>query len=197
MYPRFYDGVIRLMTKALLETHQARSIVRKAGIRQSAALPTGALMGIWGNYARLDPDSGAPFGVSPRGSTITWFEPREFSFPLDNPYMSRLADMSAVGSIRLVATVTKAGPPGTELVVSVNTLPFGISMVMPEGPPAVPLDVVGVHVSDYKPLAAVEDYTPDRGTPVYTDWLVTNPDDVTGEDAGIGLVQLQARGAAI
>lgn len=196
-----------MIEKALLQTHTARSIVRKSTLRPGSAsasgvvgvLPTDLLM----EYAKVDIHTP---GFAQYGSVVSYGEVSQGFRPSD-PEFNRFWDFADITSMRFLVTVTKVAAPGTQMQVRViqNVGPDPISpATLPEtsfagGNPTVPLDELGVHVSEWKQPEWLDVSRPfdnfrleSYGRPGQVFWWLVNPSGEAG-DVGLGVCQVQVK----
>jgi hypothetical protein len=223
-----YRAIEEMIGRSLLHTKTARDIVRKSMVTAtpaSGSVEDLASPNLWGQYSQVtDAQYGSvvafpgleyfPFPVSSTG-TPTASDPEAPSSASSR--LRRWADWIAVDEVRLVVSVTEAGASGSTLFLRIwrDTLwgvggfaaaqvPFMVSS------PEVPLDAVGLHVSEWQQI----DWPPEATKPTGFDhagpvppfpfelrpaivlWWVHNP-SLSTNSAGIGLVQLQARTASV
>lgn len=197
---RTYNEIREMIGAALLQTHIARGIVRKAGL-PAAASASGAIGGprseLAGQYCYLD------YPSSPYGAVVPYVA-AEFSlfpqgdFGLSEPNdaeswtLGRYADFRGFSWARLLVTVTNPSGSGITLKIAprqkVGSNAFLISFE--GGELAVPLDEVGLHITDWLRFGWLEDTDDER--PAQMNWHIHNPTGSSGS-VGVGLCQLQVR----
>ena len=176
---------------ALLETEMSRAIARKSGVRLSPGLSVDAATpadDLWGQYHKVD-QSGRTH--SAYGSIVSYTALSDHLFPT-NPQtrMSRHGDALGASEARLVVTVTRVGRAGSTLRVTIQGA--GGTEGFTTGPPAVPLDSLGLHVTEWKAIAWGTIPPGTTQLEAQTRWRVSNPGAGTGT-VGIGICQLQVR----
>jgi hypothetical protein len=222
---RTYNEIREMVETSLLQTKTARDIVRKGMVRapETSAAAWGAhSMDPWGQYAQVDSGTNSQYG-----SVIDYLAQPAFEFPrdperlhsppfilsLDPGRITRFADWRFVDEVRALVTVTDQGVANSTLDVYIvrDTLwPQGSGANIVEVPfesarPSVPLDEVGLHITDWCPIDWPEGASYAGGVdssgavvgpfrPAQLHWIVNNPSESTGT-AGIGLCQLQGRQA--
>jgi hypothetical protein len=208
---KMYREIEEMIRRSLLHTKIARDIVRKSMIRAGGQVELESFGGLSlkGQYSQVDA------GASSLGSVVAYRAEPEFAFPFDifpdhDNYVGvsllrHRGDWRGIDEVRLLATVTDAGPANSALSIELwrernwgqppltfdpIEVPFVVSS------PAVPLDEVGLHVSDWERIDwPPEANSPEGDVPALVQWHVNNPSSSTGS-LGVGLCQLQARGGS-
>lgn len=159
----------RLAIETAWETPTARDIARKAGIILRPS--QGVSEDIWGTFSEVN-DAALGF--------VCDYVPdvEAFYFPDDTERMSRHSDMRSKSQSRLLVTVTDAGLAGSSLSIASDQITFA-------APIQLPLDSVGLHVSEWQNMTLTQDN-------VYSRWIVGNPSTLAGSFA-VGLCQWQVR----
>lgn len=179
-FPRVYSALEQMMHDSLLETGMARAIARKAGIRLGAAT-SGSLPDLWGQIAHITG------GDSSLGYELTSPALSSYVFPDSTPRAARYADSRGVSQVRLLATVTDAASAGARLSIEIQD---GVGEpVALSGTLEVPLDAVGLHVSEWRSLVWGETQ---EERPSYALWRASNP-PASATTYAVGLCQLQVR----
>lgn len=124
MFQGVYGEIERLIGVELRQTPMARSIARKAGIKQGVAL---GLPQVLATFSTVN--SGAPPGYEITYTTTTPF-----------PNASITADLTDYSRLRLIANVVAGGDEGVVLTSSAS----GVGVSVP-----VPLAVVGLSVGTW------------------------------------------------
>lgn len=166
-FPTVYREIRRLAIDTVWDTPTARDIARKAGVKVSGE---GVSADIWGTFSQINDESGGGF--------VSEYLGESYLFPDDSVRMERFSDMSGTQEARLLVTVTRAGNAGSTLSISSDQITFST-------PPNTPLDVLGVHVSNWHTMTL-------SATEVLLRWVVSNPSLEAGS-FGLGLCQLQVR----
>jgi hypothetical protein len=221
-FPRTYASVKETIRGTLLQTKMARDIVRKSGIRTAvAALPAEdpAPPQLKGQFAHVGTETTAEFSVY--GRDLAFPADTEFPFPepksggaafLGTSRLRNYSDWIGLEEVRLLATVTLAGPAGSELFIRMwrdtlwgvgGTADFIVEVPFAGGGPIVPLDEVGLHASEWfaidrppeatTPAVPTDTLNPPSRRPAMAEWYVSNPSGFAAT-GGVGLCQLQARG---
>lgn len=227
-FSRTHREIRQMIRASLLQTTMARAIFRK-GLGLIGGQPSTIPVDLSGQYAHVDILEG---GYSPFGSFVTYgaeippWEPAtdpkgaptryqltDFLFPDGTQRASHKGDWRGIHEVRLLATVTSAGPLNSALYLELwidtdpdisGPDPFDPAEIpFSGGSPTIALDEVGLHVTDwhridwgeYRPLDPYElDLFDDPAPwPAQIYMRVSNPDSSTGS-VGIGLCQIQVRG---
>jgi hypothetical protein len=196
-YPHTYQAIKGMVRGALLETRMARDIVRK-GAPEMVAAPEAveAPASLAGQYARVSYPASNQH--SQYGIVVSYTSAAEMQFPAGdtNTNLRFYGSFEGVTQMRMLATVTQAAASGCELAIAVFQEEIDNSVVevvdFDPGPPVVPLDAVGLHVSGWKTI----EWSPDSkdGIPAQANWKLLNPTGLSGT-VGVGLCQLQIRAA--
>lgn len=191
MFPGTHSAIIEMIGNALLETHMARSIVRKGaprlGVGTTAALFPADLLQ---TYAHVD-TSGLTH--SQYGSIVSYTLATVVSFPaIGSSLMTRFWDFADIEYIRLVANITEVGPAGGVLQLTLFQ-PEG-SVPFEDGNPSVPADSVGFHDSGWKRALWLTEPGEAGDRPAQTVASLTNPTGLSGT-MGVGLCQVLVKGA--
>ena len=159
----------------------ARETARKSGVRAGGE-GGGELPSLWVNNGRSPYPQFVP--ANPNDYPFFYFNGAT-EFLIDRNFR----DTTDTQSMRLLVAVGVAGPPDTGLTVSCPEIGLFLS---------VPLDVAGLHLTDWQAVTS--------GTDVEIDWTILNPDGhpLPGETLGdlgtfigFGLMQLQVKGDAV
>ncbi len=168
-FPRVYREIRRLAIDTVWETPTAVAIARKAGIIMRSGPSAGA--DIWGAFSEVNDET--------LGFVCDYLPSVDaFYFPDGTERMSRYSDMTGCTQSRLLVTVTEAGSEGSSLGIASDQIVFS-------SPIQLPLDSVGLHVSDWQGMSLTQNN-------VYSRWVVGNPTMDTGSFA-VGLCQWQVR----
>lgn len=186
-FPGTYAAIQRMVSTALLETPVARAIARK-GLR-SLGLSTAVFgvrtFGLWNALADTGTARGFFFEYE-AGIEETNMPTLRVGQPF-NPngagHFQRYGDSRDFGEARLILNVTEAGVVGSTLYVDLDSGGFV------GGRPELPLDVVGMHVSEWFTAVFPTTIPPDSAIVAM---IVRNPSLATGTVA-VGVVQLQKR----
>ena len=228
MLSKTYREIEEMVRRSLLHTKTARDIVRKSMVtatpQQEEAVDLDS-PSLWGQYSDVN--------HATWGSVVTYPALEYFPFPssatgtpsVPNPdaysggetHLLRFGDWLGVDEVRLLVTVTEAGGVdstlylkiwrdatwGDALLFTPTEVPFTFSS------PEVPLDEVGLHVTDWHQIDWPEEATIPVGggfpppndesfplRPAVAKWWVNNPSS-SPNSAGIGLCQLQARSTLV
>lgn len=225
----WWREIRQMIGEALLQTLMSRAIFRK-GLGLITGQPSSIPVDVWGQYAHIDALLGG--GYSELGSVVTYgaeippWDPEtrpkgaptrylltDFMFPDGTQRASHKGDWRGVDDVRLLATVTNAGPSDSSLylemwidseplIAGVEDAFVPVEISFEGGAPTVPLDEVGLHVSEwhriewgaYRPLDPYEQGFDDPDPwPAQIYMRVSNPLSST-DSVGAGLIQIQVRG---
>jgi hypothetical protein len=189
---RTYNEIRRMIEQALLQTHTARSVVRKSMIRPgNEAIPGDAgeyPMNLANQYSIVrDAQFGTIVPYSASGSLQR--------FPSGAGHFERYGDWDGAESIRFLLTVTKAAGAGVHLRIDLwQNMDDGAniqSLTFDGGQFSVPVDTVGLQITDWKSIDWADDPAGNRYAD--SDVYLINPTGQAGT-VGVGLAQVQIRG---
>lgn len=196
-YQRTYAAIKEMIGDELLAVPLARGIVRKGAPRMSgeASAPV-SVIDLLQEFNHVDTSGG---NHSQYGTVLSHssFSPEQLAGP-SVASMHAFWDFEGIGSMRLLANVTLAGPSGgaIELQIRQNAPDSGFFFPYPDypdGPVSVPV-TVGFHDSGWKQI----DWWPEDldGRPAGCEPYLINPTGTSGT-MGLGLLQilLKAEGA--
>lgn len=198
-----------MIEKILLQTPMARDIARKGlgRLAGGASAGTPLLVDLLQQYSMVDYDI---TGHSAYGSEVEYFAfandppyPPGDRFPTSSSKMVRYWDFSEIEYLKLIANITKVGPPGSELLLVMSqyiggerTDPANYPLIPFEvEAPSVPADSLGLHVSEWRRVLWLEEEADNLiyGRPAETTPYLTNPDELSGT-IGAGLIQILVKG---
>jgi hypothetical protein len=186
--PITYSALLRLFKNELKHTPLAREMAIAAGIRIGGGVAVEVTPKLYGTFApgSLADSEFGYIGEYPASLT-------EFNFPsgAGDESCARLGDMRLLGKARMLANVTSAGNEDSTLLFSVDDGEEVRGFV--DEAPSVPLDVVGLHVSEWRTFAW--DATELGERKVRTHWIVSNPSGAAGSFS-VGLCQVQVASLA-
>jgi hypothetical protein len=189
---RTYHAIERMVEQGLLQTHVARSIVRKAslpvGTPSDGEVSTGALADLCGQYTLINDTTYGSIVGHPTSA-----EDNFYMIPVGTGNLTHYYDWRGVTQIRMLAHVTRAGVPdvflSAELYRWIAAEGFYERIFYEGDQVTVPLDAVGLHISSWRTVLWPEFPTEER--PAKLDFLIRN--HTVAGDVGIGLVQAQMR----
>jgi hypothetical protein len=193
---RTYKAIREMIRQSLLETHTARDIVRKSMISpaESSSGVDNVLNGVdlFQQYAFID-RSGA--NHSQYGAVLSYnttFGPQTFP-ESSSPQMLRFWDFKDINHLKLLVTVTKVAGANVTLELRLqqdigNPGPSSISFS--GGNPSVPLDSLGLHITDWHEIQFLPESL--EGRPAQCRPFFVAPSASVGT-TGIGLIQILAK----
>jgi hypothetical protein len=212
---RFYREIREMIETSLLQTHTARDIVRKSGVRagtQEEILPTFPSPRLAGQYSFVeqfeDPELtqyGSVLNYLATGTFMSFGFSDDQLFPDNTWHIEHDDEFGDITQARLLVTVSRvASTSSVTLYPEMHQLLSEPAEGEPPreggniqligfvgGPPTVSLSSVGLHVTDWKEIDYIDDPNPARPARVW--WKLNNPSGAAGT-VGIGLCQCQIRG---